>query len=163
MNAVLTQGYKPPELWQDHNGDQLDALDPPVTVDSGTNVWQIGKVLMSLMLLNQQVDVAEHTDETANGATDLDDLEDWIPGLAELESAFPYSDDLRDMVRACLHPDITERPSADDLLGLIEGVDAGHLDGMDVATPGSLPQGHANRLRMGPGDGLDGYRDGMAG
>lgn len=131
-------------MYLDEDGAQLQAMVPENQL-AACNVWQIGKVLMSMMLLENrtragsgQIDYGEHNDEDVS--------EEWKPSFEHLRAQGEYSDELVDLVEECVEPEIINRPLPEALLSSILSRGAGKLDGMDTIDQGS--ENVTNRLRL---------------
>lgn len=129
-SITITEGYIAPEIDYDEIGSQ----PYPVAAEqqlAACNIWQIGRTLLSLMLLDKSRDVASEQVKYHNTVDENDpDLvpDEWkydFDGLKAL-GGNGYSDALIDTVEGCMEPIIANRFSPGELLNyvLIKGMPA---------------------------------------
>lgn len=147
-----TDGYKPPEVQTDAAGRRFDALwHNPVHARGQAfierhNIWCIGKVMHDLALLRSP-DICR---------AELFGMQEWQyytfghPHFRHFTGAFvtqnhngrlvEYSQNLRNLIRLCLRPDMYRRPTSQNLLADIRTFKQDCIDDVKSHTQGRGPR-----------------------
>ncbi|THY30945.1 hypothetical protein D6D01_03053 [Aureobasidium pullulans] len=119
-----TQGYHPPE-----SADYEESEGPDECLNSWTNVWQTGRIIESMMRLDNCVKINDWDED------DEEDRESEImanePFFDRFQD-FKYSKELREIVWRCQRWDPDQRPTPAQIVEYINQHASNHNDDMDI-------------------------------